>query len=96
MLWALNYKGDPRKIWVVNYWFSVSEYLLLRISECLNPVFYNLGSNQMRRCTMKLLKQMVGQETEEPNSTSALETSNTNNRKSRAITVTSQDESTRV
>ena len=96
MLWALNYKGDPRKIWVVNYWFSVSEYLLLRISECLNPVFYNLGSNQMRRCTMKLLKQMVGQEAGEESSTSALETRNTNNRRSKAMTVTSQDESLKV
>ena len=60
MLWALGYKGDPRDVWAANYWFSVSEYLLLRISECLNPIFYNLGSNQMRRCTLKLLYKMFG------------------------------------
>ena len=60
MLWALGYKGDPRDVWAANYWFSVLEYLLLRISECLNPIFYNLGSNQMRRCTLNLLNKMIG------------------------------------
>ena len=60
MLWALGYKGDPRDVWAANYWFSVSEYILLRISECVNPIFYNLGSNQMRRCTLKLLNKMIG------------------------------------
>jgi len=35
------------------------EYLFLRFSECLNPFFYNFGSNKMRKHTIMFLKQKV-------------------------------------
>lgn len=54
-LWALSYPGNPSKVWFSNYWFSMIEYLCLRFSECLNPLFYNFGSPKMRRCTLRLL-----------------------------------------
>ena len=34
-----------------NWWFAFMEYLLLRISECLNPVFYNLASRYNQNLT---------------------------------------------
>nr|XP_026690745.1 blue-sensitive opsin-like [Ciona intestinalis] len=43
-----------------DYWFGMSEYFCIRISECLNPIFYNLGSAKMRKCTAGLLRKMFG------------------------------------
>ncbi|XP_076813756.1 growth hormone secretagogue receptor type 1-like [Clavelina lepadiformis] len=39
-----------------NWWFEFVTYLLLRISECLDPIFYNLGSRKIRLETTALLK----------------------------------------
>ena len=39
-----------------DYWFGICSYLCLRLSECLNPVMYNLGSGKLRRETWKVLK----------------------------------------
>lgn len=39
----------------LDYWFGMTEYMFLRLSECLNPIFYNFGSPKMRKCTFKLL-----------------------------------------
>ena len=54
LVWTttLTSKPDPS----FDYWFGVVSYLCLRISECLNPVVYNLGSRNIRRETKKLLK----------------------------------------
>ena len=49
---AITSKPDPS----FDYWFGVLSYLCLRISECLNPVMYNLGSQNIRRETKRLLK----------------------------------------
>ena len=49
---TLTSKPDPS----FDYWFGVVSYLCLRISECLNPVMYNLGSQNIRRETKRLLK----------------------------------------
>nr|XP_039251132.1 melanin-concentrating hormone receptor 2-like [Styela clava] len=35
--------------------FSITSHVFVRISECLNPIFYNLGSSQMRKATKDLL-----------------------------------------
>ncbi|XP_039252602.1 galanin receptor 2a-like [Styela clava] len=35
--------------------FAMVQYILLRFSECLNPVFYNLASSKMRKETKKLI-----------------------------------------
>ena len=45
-------KRDPS----FDFWFGAVSYLCLRISECLNPVIYNLGSRNIRRETKRLLK----------------------------------------
>ena len=42
----------------VDYWFGVISYLCLRLSECMNPVMYNLGSSNIRSATKKLLFKM--------------------------------------
>ena len=41
----------------VDYWFGVVSYLCLRLSECMNPIMYNLGSSNIRNATKKLLRQ---------------------------------------
>lgn len=38
-------------------WLTITvSYVCLRISECLNPLFYNLASSQMRESTKKFLR----------------------------------------
>ncbi|XP_078494137.1 growth hormone secretagogue receptor type 1-like [Ciona intestinalis] len=39
-----------------DWWFGMIEHMALRISECLNPVFYNLASSKMRSETVRVLK----------------------------------------
>jgi len=29
---------------VFHWWFGITEYMCLRLSECLNPILYNLAS----------------------------------------------------
>ena len=41
---------------VVDYWFGMIAYFLLRTSECLNPLFYNIGSPKVYRYTKLFLK----------------------------------------
>ena len=38
-----------------DYWFGMVEYFFLRFSECLNPIFYNLGSGKLRKYTIKFI-----------------------------------------
>lgn len=40
----------------LDYWFGVVSYLCVRLSECLNPLMYNLGCRNIRRETLKFLK----------------------------------------
>nr|XP_026691624.1 growth hormone secretagogue receptor type 1-like [Ciona intestinalis] len=42
----------------LHWWLGVGEYLCLRVSECLNPIFYNLASSKMRKETTNYLKRM--------------------------------------
>lgn len=46
-------------VYVVDYWFGVVSYLILRVSECLNPVMYNLGCTEMRNATYEFVKKDV-------------------------------------
>ena len=57
--WALEDRADERLYRNADYWFGMIEYLFLRFSEGLNPLFYNLGSAKMRRHTKKFLKQKL-------------------------------------
>ena len=57
--WALEDRPNERYYRIADYWFGMIEYLFLRFSECLNPLFYNLGSAKMRRHTKKFLKQKL-------------------------------------
>jgi len=50
---------NERHYRVADYWFGMIEYLFLRFSECLNPLFYNFGSNKMRKHSIMFLKQKV-------------------------------------
>ncbi|XP_076818862.1 trace amine-associated receptor 9-like isoform X1 [Clavelina lepadiformis] len=42
-----------------DYWFGMIEYFFLRFSECVNPLFYNLGSAKMRRHTKKFIQTKI-------------------------------------
>ncbi|XP_078481676.1 growth hormone secretagogue receptor type 1-like [Ciona intestinalis] len=46
----------PRYKMTFNLWFSTIAFMLLRLSECLNPILYNLTSRSIRAETMKVLK----------------------------------------
>ncbi|XP_077967473.1 thyrotropin-releasing hormone receptor-like isoform X1 [Styela clava] len=48
----LKKRFDARSSWLS----GMLAHILLRISECLNPVLYNLGSSQIREATMKFLR----------------------------------------
>ena len=39
-----------------DYWFGVCSYLCLRMSECLNPLMYCMGSGKLRRETWRVLE----------------------------------------
>nr|XP_039252305.1 G-protein coupled receptor 183-B-like [Styela clava] len=55
ILRAFNQSLPARGEWQ----FSVTSHCLLRLSECLNPVFYNLGSSNMRKATFAFMKRIV-------------------------------------
>ena len=57
--WGVQDLPPGRYYLLADYWFGMIEYLLLRFSECLNPLFYNLGSRKMRKHTVMLLKNKV-------------------------------------
>ena len=42
--WSVE--DHPNKFYYrqVDFWFGMAGYILLRFSECLNPLFYNIGS----------------------------------------------------
>ncbi|XP_076805359.1 growth hormone secretagogue receptor type 1-like [Clavelina lepadiformis] len=42
------------------WWLGQIEYITLRVSECLNPVFYNLASPKIRKETKTTIKQICG------------------------------------
>ena len=46
-------------VFVIDYWIGVVAYLILRLSECLNPVMYNLGCRDMRRATLRFLSSIA-------------------------------------
>ncbi|XP_026696691.2 growth hormone secretagogue receptor type 1-like [Ciona intestinalis] len=54
-IYAMNTKVTTHEDEVFHWWFGVVEYFCLRLSECLNPVFYNLASSKMRNETKKVL-----------------------------------------
>ncbi|CAK8674931.1 unnamed protein product [Clavelina lepadiformis] len=39
-----------------DWWFGVAEHICLRLSECLNPIFYNIASRKMRKETIGFLR----------------------------------------
>lgn len=53
--WSIQKFPDDYYYYQVDYWFGMTEYFFFRFSECLNPIFYNLGSAKMR----KYLKRFV-------------------------------------
>nr|XP_039252630.1 green-sensitive opsin-like [Styela clava] len=54
--WTLNNKDTSLEGWKREWMFGTAQYICLRFSECLNPVFYNLASTKMRKETKKFLK----------------------------------------
>ena len=43
---------------LTDYWFNVGAYLSLRMSECVNPVLYNLASKKMRKASLNVLNNL--------------------------------------
>ena len=35
---------DTFNNWWIDWHFGTAQYMCLRLSECLNPIFYNIGS----------------------------------------------------
>ena len=58
MIWVVDVEGEPDEVFRSTYWVGMSQYLCLRISECLNPIFYNLGSSSIKSATFKLLRKV--------------------------------------
>ena len=52
--WTTSVASSEEKA-KIDYWFGVFSYLTLRLSECMNPLMYNLGSSILRKETLKLL-----------------------------------------
>ncbi|XP_076826052.1 somatostatin receptor type 2-like [Clavelina lepadiformis] len=57
-IFATTTKAVTREDEIYHWWFGMSEYMCLRLSECLNPIFYNLASSKMRRETIRHLKRI--------------------------------------
>nr|XP_039267545.1 growth hormone secretagogue receptor type 1-like [Styela clava] len=58
--WSVQSHPNTRYYKVLDYWMGLSEYFFIRFSECLNPIFYNLGSSKMRNCTKTYLEETFG------------------------------------
>jgi len=57
--WSIQDFPNEQYYYAIDYWFGMIEYLFLRFSECLNPLFYNLGSAKMRKYTKHFLKKKI-------------------------------------
>jgi len=58
-IWSYGQYPNTRYYQLVDYWFGFSSYIILRFSECLNPIFYNIGSPKMRKHTRMLLRKIL-------------------------------------
>ena len=57
LVWTTAAKSSTKGVdSEIDYWFGVVSYLCLRLSECMNPIMYNLGSGNIRRETKNLFK----------------------------------------
>ena len=57
LVWTTATNGSTEGIdGKLDYWFGVASYLCLRLSECMNPIMYNLGSSNIRKATKNLFK----------------------------------------
>ncbi|CAK8697310.1 unnamed protein product [Clavelina lepadiformis] len=57
--WSVQNYPQTQLFFRIDYWFGMIEYIFLRFSECLNPLFYNLGSSKVRGYTKKFLKEKL-------------------------------------
>ncbi|CAK8678067.1 unnamed protein product [Clavelina lepadiformis] len=51
--------GDPRFSYRRLWWFAMSARICLRLSECMNPIFYNIASSKMRKETILFLRGVI-------------------------------------
>lgn len=51
--WTLLTKGNNSNF---DFWFGIVSYLCIRLSECISPLIYILGSDQIRIKTKKLFR----------------------------------------
>lgn len=56
-----SHENTPHTV-QVDYYFGLVEYFFIRLSECLNPIFYNLGSMKMRTYTKHFIYGLCGKE----------------------------------
>ncbi|XP_039252257.2 growth hormone secretagogue receptor type 1-like [Styela clava] len=54
--YTINSTDKSFRGWKIDWTFGTAQYMCLRLSECLNPIFYNLASTKMRRETKSFLK----------------------------------------
>lgn len=55
MMWTIRVSNKNK---LVDYWLAVSAYFALRLSECMNPIAYNVSSEKMRLSSMQVLRSM--------------------------------------
>ncbi|CAK8671544.1 unnamed protein product [Clavelina lepadiformis] len=54
--WSIQPHPKTQYYREVDYWFGMIEYFCLRFTECMNPVFYNIGSPKVRKYTKLFLR----------------------------------------
>jgi len=60
LLWTSTWEiKDDSPSCSLDYWFGVASYLCLRLSECMNPLMYNLGSSNMRHASKVFLRKFA-------------------------------------
>ncbi|XP_039269772.1 growth hormone secretagogue receptor type 1-like [Styela clava] len=57
--YTTNVKHSKLAMKQMDWNFGMIAYILLRLSECLNPIFYNIASAKMRRETVAFLKKII-------------------------------------
>ena len=57
--WSVQPLPNTMYFRYLDYWFGMVQYYFLRFSECLNPLFYNLGSTKMRKYTIDFVRRKI-------------------------------------
>jgi len=80
--WSAEVTANTPYYKKLDYWFGMTSYMSLRLSETLNPLFYNLGSRRLRYYSKKWLNKNIFTFTSDNISTNKSQKDRTTNLKS--------------